>query len=151
MNEFERYVEERFGISLPDWVVVEKQGDKFRVMNKEISKERPKNFISKGIVCGRRTTFGVKPTTDFIQLFGDLADKNFAQITREEMLRYAKGEDLQREFDLENGYVILKYGNHILGIGLCVNKKIKNQVAKIKRIKTKVTPDSANSANPASH
>ncbi|MEM4195440.1 MAG: hypothetical protein QXY05_03965 [Candidatus Anstonellales archaeon] len=134
MNEFEGYIKERFGIVLPDWVVVEEVGDKFRIMNKEISKEKPKNFVSRGIVCGKKTTFGVKPTSDFIQLFGHLARKNVAEISREEMLKYAKGMDLEREFDFENGYVVLRYEKHSVGVGLCVNKKIKNQVAKIKRI-----------------
>ncbi|MEM4707024.1 MAG: hypothetical protein QXL47_00245 [Candidatus Anstonellales archaeon] len=134
MNEFEGYIKERFGIVLPDWVVVEEVGDKFRIMNKEISKEKPKNFVSRGIVCGKKTTFGVKPTSDFIQLFGHLARKNVAKISREEMLNYAKGMDLEREFDFENGYVVLRYEKHSVGVGLCMNKKIKNQVAKTKRI-----------------
>jgi len=134
MNEFENYIKERFGIVLPDWVVVEEHGDKFRIMNKEVSEERPKNFVLKGIVCGKKTTFGIKPTTDFIQIFGRLACKNIAEISREEMLGYAKGNDLEREFELENGYVVLKFEKHIIGVGLCINKKIKNQVAKVKRI-----------------
>ncbi|MGB9719500.1 MAG: methyltransferase RsmF C-terminal domain-like protein [Candidatus Anstonellales archaeon] len=134
MNGFEAYIKERFGIVLPDWVVIEKNGDRFRMMNKQISEEKPKNFVSKGIVCGRQTTFGIKPTSDFIQLFGNLADKNVVLISREEMLEYVKGKDLERGFDFENGYVVLKFEKHVVGVGLCMNGKIKNQVAKIKRI-----------------
>jgi NOL1/NOP2/fmu family ribosome biogenesis protein len=134
MNEFEEYIKERFGIVLPDWVVVEEHNGKFRIMNREVSEERVKNFVSRGIVCGKKTTFGIKPSTDFIQVFGHLASKNIAVITREEMLEYAKGNDLEREFELENGYVVLKFERHVVGVGLCINKKIRNQVAKVRRI-----------------
>ncbi|OYT41200.1 hypothetical protein B6U80_01865 [Candidatus Pacearchaeota archaeon ex4484_26] len=81
----------------------------------------------------------LKPTTNFLQLFGKHASKNVITLSREQAERFIRGEDLEldkikkRGDWVEPGYVIVKYQEHILG---CANFKegvLKNMIAKSRR------------------
>ena len=80
----------------------------------------------------------LKPTTDFLQLFGSHIKKSVAKLTPEEAERYLRGEDIEKSLDFDNGYVAVKYNQNVLG---CANFKqgvIKNQLPKSRRVKFKI-------------
>ena len=80
----------------------------------------------------------LKPTTDFLQLFGSHIKKSIVELTAEETERYLRGEDIEKSLNLDNGYVAVKNKENVLG---CANFKqgvIKNQLPKSRRVKFKI-------------
>ncbi len=80
----------------------------------------------------------LKPTTDFLQVFGKHATKNCAELSKEDAERFMRGEDLDAREELNQGYIIIKHKGHILG---CANFKegtLKNQLPRSRRSRTKL-------------
>ena len=95
--------------------------------------EKP-NLVTPGVLIARDLKT-VKPSTNFIQLFGHLAKKNFVELSKDDAVRFMKGEDLALEkTDAENGYVVVRYENYSLGCGFLEDKNLRNQVPKAKRV-----------------
>jgi len=74
-----------------------------------------------------------KPTTNALQIFGKFAKKNIINITDEELKKYLSGFDINKKADVENGFVIIKHREDIIGCGLYKDGVIKNQIPKHKR------------------
>jgi NOL1/NOP2/fmu family ribosome biogenesis protein len=137
------YLLDRFGIVLPKEVALE--GEKsLRVMNRELADFN--TSTPRGIPASRMKGKFPKPSTAFIQVFGNLATKNTLSVSWEDALAYLRGEGLsaQEEKDssaspstLETGYIILKYKKAILGIGFYKEGKIANMLPKGRRIRKK--------------
>ena len=73
----------------------------------------------------------VKPTTRFIQTFGRFASKARLQIDIVQLQTLLGGGEIPVDIDLDNGYVVLAMGaNRVLGLGLCINGKIRSQLPK---------------------
>jgi NOL1/NOP2/fmu family ribosome biogenesis protein len=127
--KFTDYLKERFGIALNVKVVEGK--NKAFVMSQELEKKG----IYAGLLAGKRSKFGWKPTSDFVQLMGKLARKNVVEISREEAEKIFRGESIERK-ELEEGYVILKIKgfNVYVGCGLYLHGKIISQIPKYKRL-----------------
>ena len=90
--------------------------------------------LSAGILIARlkRT---VKPSTNFIQMFGRRAKRNILTLPREKALSYMKGENIDTgESSAEDGYVMVFYRNFPLGCGLLREGKVKNMLPKAKRL-----------------
>ncbi len=79
----------------------------------------------------------VKPSTNFLQLFGKHATKNFILFTREQAQAYARGEDIELsgKVNATDRYVLLKYLDFPLACGMLKNKIIKNVLPKARRAK----------------
>ena len=75
----------------------------------------------------------VKPSTNLLQMFGKLAKRNFLELSREDAIRFIRGEDLDSK-EGDDGYVILKHKGIPLGCGLLKEGHIKNMVPKAKRL-----------------
>jgi NOL1/NOP2/fmu family ribosome biogenesis protein len=133
-QKFREYLKERFGISLPDGV--EFEGDKsLRVMNSELKEF--KTTTPKGFPASRMKGKFPKPSTNFIQLFGNLATKNTIELNREDALNYLQGKDLKTTQEAQTGYVILSHKKSILGIGFYREGKLENMLPKGRRITPK--------------
>ena len=91
---------------------------------------------AKGLLFGRyfEKQKRFKPTTNILQIFGIYANRNVVEISKEEKRRYIKGFDLEKELEIDEGYVILKFREDILGCGLYRGKRIKNQIPKARVI-----------------
>lgn len=80
----------------------------------------------------------VKPSSNIVQIFGKLATRNFLEIDMEMAKKFVSGEDLDVDIAKYNsvteGYVIIKYQNYPLGVGLLKDGKIKNMLPKGRRI-----------------
>jgi hypothetical protein len=75
----------------------------------------------------------VKPTTIMVQMFGKFATKGFIEVDKKNATRFMSGEDLEVENE-GKGYVIVKYKDECLGVGLLKENVIKNQVPRAKRL-----------------
>ena len=129
---FREYLEERFGITLPEGI--EFEGDKsLRVMNSGLKKF--KTTTPKGFPASRMKGKFPKPSTNFIQLFGHIAAKNKIEVSLEDAEKYFRGAGLETSQDAETGYVILTYNGATLGIGFYRNKKIENMLPKGRKIR----------------
>ncbi len=128
-------IRNRFGIPeevFSNWKIVE-AGDLW-IMSEEAFKFPIKNFSRKGIRLVRIYRDGYKLTTAGIQIFGKYATKNVLEISPEQVKDYLEGKDLLvGSCNVENGQVIIKYGDDYLGSGLYVNGKVKNQLPKGRR------------------
>lgn len=125
------YLLDRFGISLPEGVELE--GEKsLRAMNSELKDFRVST--PKGIPASRMKGRFPKPTTSFIQLFGNLAEKNTVDVSRGEAVSFLSGRDLETSTQCERGYVVVTHKNAVLGIGFFREGKIENMIPKGRRI-----------------
>ncbi len=83
------------------------------------------------------TSMRIRPSTNFFQLFGKHATKNFISLSKEQAQAYAKGEDIEltQPTGSTEGYVLLKYLDYPLGCGLLKNGNVKNVLPKERRMK----------------
>ena len=86
----------------------------------------------KGLLLARLGR-GIKPTTSAIQLIGRHATRNVIDISEEKLNKYLMGYDI--EADGDNGYVILRHGEDIIGVGLLKSGVVKNQLPKHRRLR----------------
>ena len=77
----------------------------------------------------------LKPTTNFIQLFGKYASKNVVEIKSEEdMKRFVNGKDIHLGIP-GRGYVFVKYKEDVLGCGFLRDGVLLNLIPNDRRIK----------------
>jgi hypothetical protein len=70
----------------------------------------------------------LKPATWMIQLFGHHATKGVYRVTDDEFETLLKGVPLNVESAVEEGFVILRLGEHVLGVGLLSQGKITSRI-----------------------
>ncbi|MEM4296429.1 MAG: hypothetical protein QXP22_02490 [Candidatus Anstonellales archaeon] len=124
-----------FGITLPEHI-------KFLQKNEKIIAFTFENIGEHfGIVALKKIKNGYKPTTNFLQIFGNLAMKNFVLLDKEQAFIYAKGNDIEvrnikifiDEYNF-NKFVAVLHNNACLGCGFLSNEKLINQISKSRRI-----------------
>lgn len=147
MNEEEidnllKYLKERFGIDSEIFREYRfyKTNKKVWIASNSIESESFKDihFESLGLhlatINKKRKTF--KISTDASQLFGRFATKNIVEIPEEKLIDVLRGFDLINfESEVDDGYVLLKYKGHVLGVGLKNKNFIKNMIPKERRLK----------------
>lgn len=122
-QNFERYIKNHFGITLPPEVAI--FFDKgIRVGSKSIRKL--KTFGVKGYAA---SDGGFNPTNSFIQNFGHLANKNIIKVNEEEAKEFAAGKNLAMKIAGKSKFVIIKYKQHVLGLGYSNGTHILNRIA----------------------
>jgi NOL1/NOP2/fmu family ribosome biogenesis protein len=70
----------------------------------------------------------VKPTTRMIQIFGHHATRATLDLNKREFEGLETREPFQVGFEIENGYVIISYEGHPLGLGLFINGLVHPQI-----------------------
>ncbi|MEM2740300.1 MAG: hypothetical protein QXQ29_05825 [Candidatus Bathyarchaeia archaeon] len=79
----------------------------------------------------------LKPTTIFLQVFGRYATKNIVELrSEEEAVTFMSGGSIAREYNVEEGFVIVKLGDDILGCGFYSNGVLKSKIPKTSRVKS---------------
>ena len=115
-NDFRKYFVERFGIP-------EECMEKFRFY---LRGKKVWAFTGDFVEVEGAEALGIKalsisgdikPSTAFLRVVGHKARRNVVELDEEEGKRYLMGEDIPRNFPVEEGYVIVKMGKHILGCG----------------------------------
>ncbi len=137
-EEIFSYLEERFGIGrkeFGDLEFFERSKGRIFALDKGsvefLDKVKP---ISFGLLFGRKHA-AFKPSSVIIQIFGQKATKNILILDKDQTKEYIQGADLEikDKSDCTDGYVILKYKNYPLGVGLLKENKLKNMLQKGKR------------------
>ncbi|MCS7112791.1 MAG: hypothetical protein NZ955_02395 [Candidatus Bathyarchaeota archaeon] len=78
----------------------------------------------------------LKPTTIFLQVFGRYATKNIVKLqNEEEAVAFMSGGSIARRYDVDDGFVIVKFGDDILGCGFYSDGVLKSKVPKTSRVK----------------
>ena len=131
-QQFIDYIKDRFGFTKEDFEGFVFIADKERVFvtTEEIALEEnlPGKTHSYGIVAGRIQRGGriIKPTTNFLQLFGKCAKKNILEVSDEEKYAFIRGTDFETDSELEKGYVVVKWKSHVLGCGFLKDGVLQN-------------------------
>jgi NOL1/NOP2/fmu family ribosome biogenesis protein len=126
------YLEDRFGIP-------EKFFDEYLLFKKKKSwwLLRRSSFLAPasqfkisiaGLRAFQKINRYVKPTTRLIQLFGRHATRATLDLNRSEFEGLEKRDPFPVEMDLENGYVIISYEGHPLGLGLFIDGFVHPQI-----------------------
>ena len=93
-------------------------------------KNFPLNTLSKlqvqtvGLLFLRKVSHYLKPTSAFLQRFGEFATRNIVKLSEEEIKKIREEGKVEKELNIEPGYVILKDKYWILGCGLYLPGKI---------------------------
>ncbi len=133
-----RYLEDRFGIppeAFDGYRLIDLKD--VWVASPECAEFEIKAFSRRGIRLARIFPRGVKFTTAGMQVFGKFATKNIVHLENESQVeRFLRGEDLQvgELADVDEGQVIVKWHDDILGSAIYRDGKLKNQVPKGRRI-----------------
>ncbi len=125
-----RYLENRFGINreeLEDYELREKSGDLWLVSS---DAETGLEVETHGIRFIRIMDIGMKPTTYALQLLGDDIGKNTVELDRDELVMLLRREDMVERQMSEEGYVALKFQDHIIGCGFYRNGTVSSRVPK---------------------
>ena len=70
----------------------------------------------------------LKPATRMIQLFGHHATKGVHRLTDDEFEKLLRGEPVEAGRAMEDGFVILRLGKHVLGVGLLMQGTITSRI-----------------------
>jgi len=78
---------------------------------------------------------GLRLGYDATMLYAKKADKNTIILNKEEAKKWLQGHDLEKETKKgEEGFVVVKHDNDILGVGKATGKKLLNFVPKERRV-----------------
>ena len=115
------------------YIFLKTKKNKLYIITKDITNLKNLNIISKGLYFGLLYNNSLRLSIEGSQLIGPKSKKNIIELTKEAMLKWMRGQDLETTYSY-NGFVILKYKDDYLGCGKCKNKKILNYVPKPRRI-----------------
>ncbi len=150
--EFLNYLDERFGIKKEIFFDYgfDTDGERISIFSEGINNKNLDGLIIKsiGLRAGkyfkdiRNGRVKLKISTNFAQIFGRYATKNVLQINDDEVKEYIRGSDLEniRPLNVEEGEVIIKWNENVIGGGNYSQGKIKNQIPKKKRL-TKISDE----------
>ena len=131
-----RKVREQWGCELPKGTYLINKKNKIWVIYK-----LPKLFNLKvdriGLYVGQLNKDGVRLSIEGAQIIRP--KKNFISLNKEQMILWLKGEEITLPKNKNIGYVIIKYGNKVLGCGkVSSNGVLHNYVPKNRRIQNLV-------------
>ncbi len=141
-EEIFSYLEERFGLKRELFdgfeFLEESKGRVFMATKEAAYMAKVVTPVTLGLLfC--RINGSIKISGNITQLFGKHATKSIVQLTEDQAKKFIEGEDLKIESpDCGNGYVIVKYKDYSLGVGLLKEGEIKNMLPKAKRIKIEI-------------
>jgi len=142
-NQIFSYLKERFGLSRKIFDRIEfferSKGRVFAVSKGASDHLNSVKPVTAGLLFAR-VHGSVKPTSNIIQLFGSKATKNILSLEKEQAKQFIQGFDLDvSDFQgCTDGYVIVKYNDFPLGVGLLKSSTIKNMLNKAKRINVEI-------------
>ncbi len=152
IEEFLNYLDERFGIKKEIFFDYgfDTDGERISIFSGSINNKNLDELIIKsiGLRAGkyfkdiRNGRVKLKISTNFAQIFGRYATKNAVYINDNEVKEYIRGSDLEniRPLNVEEGEVIIKWNENVIGVGNYSQGGIKNQIPKKKRL-TKISDE----------
>ncbi len=132
------WLKEHYGIKelKIDKVFLKSTKDRIYLISKKISELETKNLRINliGMYFAKEEPKGIRLTIEGSQIIGPKATKNVAELNKEQIKKWIRGEDVDIKEELE-GLVIIKYGNDFYGNGVYKDGKILNYIPKERRIK----------------
>jgi NOL1/NOP2/fmu family ribosome biogenesis protein len=93
-----------------------------------LEKARHLKVSAVGLKAFEKVGAFVKPTTRFIQLFGNRATKGKLEISEEQLETLKDGGALSVDTRAENGYLILSTHGNVIGLGLLIDGELRSQL-----------------------
>ena len=128
------YLEDRFGISRSvfDGYCLFRKNKSWWLLHRSahLGQCRGLKVSRVGLRAFQQVGAYVKPSTRMVQLLAPQVSKGRFEIHERQLHRLLAGETLPFETTLENGYVILSMKDHVLGLGLLINGKVRSQIPK---------------------
>ena len=131
-----REVRERFGMSaaeLDRLAAIEAQ-DTIFVGTAEVMKFDAVRPMRRGIRLCRVFPYSVKPTTFAMQVLGRYATRNIIDLADEQARRIINGGELSLEASAENGFVLLRWHEFTIGVGLYKRPVLKSQIPQFRSV-----------------
>jgi len=135
-KEILKMLEKQFGFKQKlDYVFLKNNKDKIFIVNKDFSEiDLSKLRInSVGLYFARQINNDIRLSIEGSQIIGKKASKNIIELSKEEMMDWLRGNDLNKETKSKE-FVLLKHENDFLGSGKCAEGKILNYVPKARRV-----------------
>ncbi len=130
-------IEKQWGAKIKfDYGFLKNNKNRVFIISKDISRIDISNLRlnSVGMYFCEIDKQGVRLSIEGSQIIGPKATKNVVELSEEEIRKWFKGEDIEKECKDCNGFVILKNKNDFLGTGKYVNGRILNYVGKSRRV-----------------
>jgi NOL1/NOP2/fmu family ribosome biogenesis protein len=131
------YLEDRFGIPeelFEDYLLFRKRKSWWLLTHSPLVGAAAHFKVSiPGFKAFQKINRFVKPTTRFIQVFGRHATRAILNLKRSEFVNLKTGTPFRADQALENGYVILSFKEHPLGLGLLIDGVIHPQIPRKER------------------
>lgn len=124
------YLEERFNISKTDlegYRIIKKSGDFWITSDVE---QPDLEYETVGIRFLRDTGKYLKPTTYGLQILGDKISSACVDVSQEELEVLLDGDMIEREPDIEKGYVAVAYQGEVVGCGLYKDELVSSRVSR---------------------
>ena len=138
VKEIQQMLKERFGFDRRlDYIFSKSGKGRVWIFSKEVDKIelRDLNVEAIGLYFCFREKNALRLSIEGAQLIGKYAKKNVIELDEERVQRWIRGFDLNVEEKVENGYVILKFKEDIIGCGKYKDGKLLNIVRKGRRVK----------------
>jgi len=133
-------LKERFGIASIPYIIVQSGKERLRIASINLSIDeleklsKNANIELIGLYFATLVNEEIRLSMDATHLLKSQINKNILEISESEKDEWLKGRDLQRE-NAERGFVVIKYGDDLLGTGKLSQDKISNFIPKERRIK----------------
>src|SRR3989338_490358 len=137
IKEILKLIEKQWGAKLKlDYGFLRNSKDRVFIISKDIAKidTSKLRLNSVGMYFCETDRKGIRLSIEGSQLIGSKATKIIVELDEEEIKKWFRGEDLEKECNDCNGFVILKHNNDFLGNGKYSNGKILNYVGKMRRV-----------------
>ena len=137
IKEIYRMIDKQWGIKIKlDYGFLRNSKSRVFIVSKDISKININKLRlnSVGMYFCETGKAVIRLSIEGSQIVGPKATKNVVEVDEDEIKKWLKGEDLEKECKDCNGFVILKHKNDFLGTGKYSNGRILNYVGKSRRI-----------------
>lgn len=135
-REIKEKLAEQFGFKGElDYAFLLNEKGRVFIVNRDISRLELKRLrVDRyGLYFGELRKGELRLSLEGAGLVAPLARKNLVELNKEEVRKYFRGEDLEKDLGEENRFVLLKYQKDFLGCARYKEKKILNFLPKIHR------------------
>lgn len=135
IKKIKELLQKQFGGNLTkDYVYLLSEKNKIFIVNKDIAKINLNNLkIDRMGLYFAELNKEIRLSQEGAQLLAEgnpLKLKNCIELTKEELKRYFRGEDLEKDLGTEKKLILLQYGQNIFGCAKYKEHKIINFLAK---------------------
>lgn len=132
MREFLDWVRDWFGSELRDLEIFPSGKDKLRACSPELREFEGREFI-RGVYIAKRAPYGFIISIEGSFLIGRSAKKHLVELSQEELGRWMRGENLERDLP-EKGVYLVRCGDIFAGSGYYDGRVLRNLVPRVRTV-----------------